>query len=331
MLIIFDKLADWVTYDLLNLVQGTSFAEAVHFFILDVSKILVLLTVLIYIIAIARAYMNVDKVRGYLKGKNRFVGYFLAACFGAVTPFCSCSSIPLFIGFTAARIPIGITMSFLITSPIINEVAVILLGSTLGWAFTLSYVLVGILAGMFGGIFFDFIKGERFLKPLDGVKKSCCDKPADAPEDVIPKNWQERHQFAKYETKKVVGNIWHWVIIGIGIGALFHGFVPESWVQSHLGADSWWTVPIASVIGIPLYADATAIIPIAESLMGKGVPVGTTLTFMMSVVGASLPGFILLKQVMKPKLLVSFFFLLLIIFTVVGWLFNAIGPLLFSA
>lgn len=337
---IFTLLADAIVYGILGLTEETKLAESLHFFIEDVAKILVLVVILIYLIGLARSSMNIETVRDYLKGRHKLIGYFLAAIFGAVTPFCSCSSIPLFLAFTSARIPIGITMSFLITSPIVNEVAVLLLGTILGWKFTIIYVGVGLLAGIIGGYFFDLIKAEKYLTPL-GIKSiemsrrmsdvpdSGCGCSGSCPATATPHaTWAMRHQFAWAEVREIVGRIWKWVILGIAIGAIFHGFVPANWVEEHLGKGSWWSVPVASVLGIPLYSNATGVIPIAESMLLKGVPIGTTLCFMMSVVGASFPEFILLKQVMKMKLLIIFFILLLVMFTLVGWLFNYIAPML---
>ena len=331
---LFTKLAAWLTYGVLGIEEGSHLGEMVLFFIEDVTKIFTLVLVLIYLIGIFRASMNVERVRDYLQGKNRLAGYILAALLGAMTPFCSCSSIPLFLAFTAARIPIGITMAFLITSPIVNEVAVLVLGSVLGWQFTLVYIAIGVLAGVIGGSFFDFIKAERYLTDL-GAKSRAMGamagvSPSSDDQDELPVklSWKERHSFAKAEVTEIFGRIWKWVLIGIAVGALFHGLVPEPWVEKHLAAGQWWTVPVASVIGIPLYSNATGIIPVAESMLGKGIPIGTVLTFMMSVVGASLPEFLLLKQVMKPKLLIFFFFFLLVLFTLTGWMFNAVAPMM---
>lgn len=323
---IFTLLADWITYGLFNLKAGDHLAESVHFFVEDVTKIFVLVAVLIYLIGFLRASMNIERVRDYLHGRNRFLAYFLAAVFGAITPFCSCSSIPMFLAFTAARIPIGVTMAFLITSPIVNEVAFVLLGSLLGWTFTIIYASIGILAGVIGGIFFDAIKAERFLTPL-GLQSRNMPVASSNPEEG-PRNWKLRHQFAKAEVTEILQRIWKWIILGIAVGALFHGFVPEEWVQNHLADGQWWSVPLASILGIPLYANATSIVPVAKSMLLKGIPIGTTLTFMMSVVGTSFPEFVLLKQVMQPKLLLILFALLLVLFTLIGWIFNLLSTVL---
>lgn len=322
MLAIFTKLADLIVYDLFAMEQGSHLAGSIHFFIEDVTKIYFLLVIMIYSIAWLRAALKVERVRDYLAGKNRWIGYFFGSIFGAVTPFCSCSSIPLFFGFTQARIPLGITMSFLITSPIVNEVAVVLLGSLLGVKFMVIYVLVGILSGVIGGIFLDAIKAERFLTPLvENIKGKAGTQNSSEQEKMT---FSDRHKFAKEELSSIFSRVWKWVLIGVGLGAVLHGVVPESFVVENLGKGQWWTVPAAVFIGIPLYSNATGIIPVAESLLAKGLPVGTTLAFMMSTVAASFPEFMLLKQVMKKELLFIFFGMLLVLFTCTGLILNFI-------
>jgi hypothetical protein len=320
---LFTLLADLIVYTWLKFPTGSRWAGSLHFFIEDVTKIFFLLLIMIYVIGLLRASLNTERIRVFLQGKNRFFGYFLGAGFGAITPFCSCSSIPLFLGFTQARIPIGITMSFLITSPIINEVAVILLGGLLGIKFMIIYVVVGILAGVFGGIFIDAIKAERYLMPL---AEKAQEKYVESQEFEKQKmTFIERHQFAKTELKTILSRVWKWVFIGVGLGALLHGFVPEEFITNNLGSGQWWSVPGAVLLGIPLYSNASGMIPIAESLLTKGLPVGTTLAFMMSTVAASFPEFVILKQVMKPRLLLIFFVMLLIMFTFVGLILNLIS------
>jgi uncharacterized membrane protein YraQ (UPF0718 family) len=342
---IFTQFADWLTYFIFNLSPDSKLGDAVHFFIEDVSKIYVLLLVMIYAIALLRASLNVEGVRDYLAGKNRGIGYVLGAGFGAITPFCSCSSIPVFLGFTSAGIPVGITMSFLLTSPLINEVAILLLMSLLGWKFTLLYIVIGMTVGILGGFFLDAIKAERWLQSFaakalaDGQKKNqqINDDTSTNQENITEKNkkrtppkipFSERHEFAKDETLEIFGRVWKWVIIGVGAGAALHGFVPDGWIEQHLGDGQWWSVPAAVLLGIPLYSNATGVIPIMESLITNGLPIGTTLAFCMSTVAASFPEFILLKQVMQWKLLATVFLLLLVSFTVVGWLFNAFSSFL---
>lgn len=322
---IFTHLADWLSFSVFGLSAQSNLGQSVHFFIEDTTKIFTLLFVMIYVIALLRATLNVEAVRDFLAGKHRFAGYMAASVFGAITPFCSCSSIPLFLGFTQARIPIGITMSFLITSPMINEVAIMLMGGLLGLKFTIAYIGVGIAAGIAGGAFFDAIGAEKYLTPLVGQVKNTA--PANSTEHA-PQHQKmtlrQRHEFAKEELTTILSRIWKWVFIGIGAGAALHGFVPESFIIDTVGPGQWWSVPGVVVLGIPLYTNASGIIPVAESLLAKGLPVGTTLAFMMSVVAASFPEFMMLKQVMRPRLLLVFFMLLLVLFTLTGWIFNLV-------
>jgi len=325
---IFTDLATWLVVDVFGISKATKLGDALHFFIEDTTKIFALLLVMIYVIALIRASMNVERVRDYLAGKHKGVGYLLGSSFGAITPFCSCSSIPVFLGFTSAGIPVGITMSFLLTSPLINEVAVLLLLSLLGWKFTLLYVMVGISVGILGGVFLDAIKAERWLqsfaaKALERGQNSTATIQSKSVEILSLK---ERHMFAKAEMLEIFGRVWKWVIIGVGLGSALHGFVPEGWIQDHLGNGQWWSVPSAVLLGIPLYSNATGIIPVMESLIKHGLPVGTTLAFCMSTVAASFPEFILLKQVMQWRLLAVLFVLLLTAITLIGWIFNYLTP-----
>ena len=294
-------------------------------------KILLLLTLLIYAIAWLRASMNTERVRDYLVGKRRGLGYLLGASFGAATPFCSCSSIPLFLGFTTARIPIGITMSFLITSPLINEIAVVLLWGLLGWKFTLIYLAVGMGAGVLGGFLMDGLKAERWLQPfvIEAIKKSPLAMQHASDRGKAEKlSVQQRHDFAYTEMSSIFKKVWKWVVIGVGIGAALHGFVPDNWFAENLGTGQWWTVPSAVLVGIPLYSNVTGIIPIMESLLLKGLPIGTTLAFCMSSVAASIPEFMMLRQIMTIKLQATFILYLWVVFTLVGWLLNAMRPLI---
>lgn len=326
---VFTQFADWLAYDLLSLSPDSKFGDAVHFFIEDVSKIYVLLVVMIYFIALLRASLNVEQVRNYLAGKNKGVGYILGSGFGAITPFCSCSSIPVFLGFTSAGIPVGITMSFLLTSPLINEVAILLLMSLLGWKFTLLYVVVGMTVGIIGGAFLDAIKAERWLQSF--AKKALeagQNAPLQTTQETGKLSLTERHRFAKDETLEIFGRVWKWVIIGVGLGAALHGFVPDGWIERYLGDGQWWSVPAAVLLGIPLYSNATGVIPVMESLIVNGLPIGTTLAFCMSTVAASFPEFILLKQVMQWRLLATVFAMLLLSFTLIGWLFNGFSAFL---
>ena len=316
-------LAHWLVFGLAGLAKGSPAGAAAEFFLYDTAKILLLLCLMVYVIAWLRAGMRTERVRDYLRGKGRGIGYVLGAGFGAITPFCSCSSIPLFIGFTCARIPLGVTMAFLITSPLINEIAVVLLWGLLGWKFTLIYLVVGLGAGIAGGAIMDALRADRWLQPF---LLEAAGKPA-GPRDLTlyrAPDLLERHAFALSETRQIVRRVWRWVLIGVALGALLHGFVPEAWIASTLGQGQWWSVPLAVAVGIPLYTNVTGIVPVMESLLLKGLPLGTTLAFCMSTVAASLPEILMLKQVMRWKLLALFLGLLLVLFTLVGWLFNVL-------
>ncbi len=322
MLSIFTTLADWLAFSVFGLAPASHLGGAVHFFVEDTTKIFFLLVMMIYIIALFRASLSVEKVRDYLVAHNKLAGYLMGSTFGAMTPFCSCSSIPLFLGFTSAGIPVGITISFLLTSPLINEVAVLLLLSLVGWKITTIYVLIGMAIGIAGGVFLDLIHAEQLLQPFALKAYQTADSSAGA-QQIRPKlSFGARHAFAKSELLDIVHRVWIWVLIGVGLGAALHGFVPQPWFEAHLGSGQWWSVPVAVLVGIPLYSNATGVIPVMESLIAKGLPLGTTLAFCMSTVAASFPEFILLKQVMTWKLLAIIFTLLLVSFTLVGWILN---------
>ena len=347
---IFTWLADRVTYSIAGLDPESRWSGVLHFFIEDITKIFALVTVMIFVIAVLRAGLDSGRIRDYLSGRRRFAGYVMASAFGVVTPFCSCSSIPLFLGFTSARIPLGITMAFLITSPMINEVAIILMGGMLGWKFLAVYVTIGMAAGILGGAFLDRIGAEQYLMPVgrsvmekaqrdvgapDGPEgpaetgAACCSDSAEsggAETAAIRPNisFRDRLFFAAGETGAILKRIWIWVFVGVGAGAFIHGLVPESFIADNLGAGQWWSVPLAVLLGIPMYGGASATVPVIGSLISKGLPVGTATVFMMSVVAVSFPEFVMLKQVMKSRLLLIFFAMLLVFFTVAGWTLNQV-------
>lgn len=326
----------WVTYSLLHIAPATHLGSAVEFFVYDTLKILLLLVLMVYAIALLRASLSVTKVRRYLEGRGKTAGYALGSIFGAVTPFCSCSSVPLFLGFTTAGIPLGVTMAFLITSPIINEVAVVVLWGLLGWKFTVSYVVIGLAVGVFGGVFMEAIRAERWFQPYLLAQLRLLRSGKDfqrmagaAEGEECAMDFEARHAYAVSETRDIFRRVWLWVVLGVALGAVLHGYVPEQWVTGNLGAGQWWSVPAAVLVGIPLYSNVTGIIPVMESLLLKGLPVGTTLALCMSTVAVSLPELLMLRQVMRWRLLAVFVVLLLVLFTVVGWLFNAIAPYVF--
>lgn len=317
-------LARLLTFRVAGLAEGAAAAAALEFFVYDTGKILLLLLLMVYVIGWLRAGLRVERVRDYLSGRRRFPGYALGAAFGAVTPFCSCSSIPLFLAFSTAGIPPGITLAFLITSPLINEMAVVLLWGLLGAKLTLVYVLAGLGAGMAGGWIMDRLHAERWLQPylLEAARRSA----PPALSALRPRlTWYGRHCFALKETRDIFRRVWRWVILGVGLGAVLHGYVPHDWFARHPGAGQWWSVPAAVAAGIPLYANVTGIVPVMESLLLKGLPVGTTLAFCMSCVGASLPEVLMLRQVMRPPLLLLFLVTLLGLFTLLGWLLNGMS------
>lgn len=319
--------AAWIVYDLAGFAPESTLGSALEFFLYDTIKILLLLVALIYVISWLRAALNAERVRDFLAGKKRSLGYILGSLFGAVTPFCSCSSVPLFLGFTTAGIPVGITMSFLITSPIINEIAAVLLWGLLGWKFTVIYVAVGMAAGIIGGIVMDTIRADRWLQPfvIEAMKTPVIPLSASGRRLTV----RQRHDFALSEMTSIFRRVWKWVIVGVGVGAALHGFVPANWFSENLGAGQWWTVPTAVFTGIPLYSNVTGIVPVMEGLLTKGMPVGTTLAFCMSAVAASIPEAVMLRQVMTAKLQAVFFAYLWVIFTLTGWLLNALQGILF--
>ena len=317
-----DEFASLITSAIFDKEKDKYLYEALNFFIYDSIKILILLTVLVYVMALIRANLNTLKVRNYLIKKKKILGYLLGSLFGAITPFCSCSSVPLFIGFTTAKIPVGITMSFLITSPILNQVAIVLMFGILGFKITALYILLGILCGILGGFFFDAIKSERFLQDfiINAMQRNTNIQSKSTLIDK--KGILQRHDFAKTETLTIVKRVYKWIFIGVAVGAVIHGFIPESFFLKYTNQDNILAVPIAVFMGLPLYTNVVGIIPIMESLITKGLPIGTTFAFCLSSVAASIPEFILLKQVMKWPMLVSFYLFLFVVFIFIGITFN---------
>lgn len=313
------KLADLLTFNVLNLAPETHLAQAAHFFIYDSIKILLLLLVITHLMGAFRLYLPIEKMRKFLVS-HKFYGadYFLATLFGAATPFCSCSSIPLFIGFLEAGIPLGVTLSFLITSPLINEVAVVLFLGLFGWKITLLYVASGILIGVIGGMVLSALKlddqAAEFVQ-----KKCCCCKKGQA--DKKSGAFKTINNDAMGIFKKVAP----YVILGVGVGALIHGYVPGGFFEKYIQADNLLAVPAAVILAVPLYANASGVIPIVESLVDKGIPLGTALAFMMAVVGLSLPEALILKKVMKLPLLIAFFSVVTLGIIVIGYGFNMLN------
>jgi len=317
---LFTLLADFLVYHLLALDAHSHLAEALHFFIEDVTKIFFLMTAMTTIVSFFRSRLNPEKVRHYLEGKPKWLAYILAVFLGAITPFCSCSSIPLFIGFVEAGIPFGITMAFLITSPMINEIAILILASAVGWQLAVIYVITGMSIGLIGGIIMEKFKLEKYVEGYVYDIQMGKQKVGGSQEQTFA----ERLSYAWGYAKGIVKKIWLYIIVGIAIGAFLHGFVPEEFFAKYTHAGNFFAVPIAVVLGIPLYSNATGVIPIAEALLGKGVPIGTVLAMMMSVVAISLPEMIILRKVLKVRLLAYFTLYLLIAFNFVGYFYNLI-------
>jgi len=301
--------------------SGSRLGDALHFFIMDVTKIFALLLVVIYAMGFLRALLSAERVRDYVRGKPRWLARTLAILLGAVTPFCSCSSVPLFIGFVEAGIPIGVTFSFLIASPMINEVAVLVLAGTIGWYSTALYVGAGLVVAYFGGIVMELVHAERWVE--DYVWKI---QVGDTRPPARPGGLVARHRYALGEVRAIVGRIGRWVLIGVALGAVFHGFVPQAWVAAHLGEGSGLvSVPAAVLLGVPLYSNATGVIPVVEALLGKGVPIGTVLALMMSIAALSLPEMLILRKVIHWRALAIYAALLAVAFTLVGWTLNVLA------
>ena len=316
---IFTWLADWSTYDILRLKQGTQLAEAVHFFIEDVTKIFFLLAIIVFAIGFARSMLTPERVRKAVAGRSRVASYPMAVGLGAVTPFCSCSSVPLFIGFLEAGIPLGVTMAFLIASPMINEVAVVVLAAAVGWKVAVLYVIAGLTVGIIGGLAIEFFKLEKWVEEY--VWKI---RMGETSIQQVSTSFKQRLVYAWEQVKEIIGRIWLYVLVGVGLGAALHGFVPQEFFIKYASANNIFAVPSAVLVGIPLYSNATGVIPIVEALMGKGVPIGTVLALMMSVAAISLPEMIILRKVLKPQLIATFAGILFVAFIGVGYLFNAL-------
>jgi len=310
--------ADWFTYDLLSLSSKGLLAEAINFFIYETIKIFFLLAVIIFIISLIRSFLPPEKIRKILSAKKKHYGNILAALFGIITPFCSCSAIPLFLGFIEAGVPLGVTFSFLVSSPMVNEVALVLLLGLFGWRIALIYAFSGLVIAIVSGIVIGWLKVENLVE--DFVYKSKSGNVIDP----LKMSLAERMNYAKTYTFDIIKQIWPHVVIGIGIGAWIHGYVPTDFLVRYAGKGNWYAVPFATLIGIPLYSNAAGIIPLISVLTEKGVSIGTSLAFMMAVVGLSLPAFMILRKVMKVKLLIIFASIVGtgIIFT--GYLFNLI-------
>lgn len=315
------SIADWITYTLLGLSKESHLGTSLNFFIYDTPKLLLLLSGMIFLITLVQTFINTEKVRVVVEKRGEGVGNVMASVFGAITPFCSCSSVPLFIGFVQAGIPLGITFSFLITSPLMNEVAFVLLLGLFGWKVALLYLASGITIGVISGIILGRLKLERYVEGFVYEIQQHSGSRTVLEEKLT---WAERFERATEGTREIVGKVWLFVIIGIGIGAFIHGFVPEDALTGVMGKDAWWSVPVSVILGIPLYSNAAGIIPIVSALLDKGASLGTVLAFMMSVVALSLPEMIILRRVLKPRLIAIFVGVVGVSIIFTGYLFNLV-------
>jgi len=310
-------LADMFVYKALGIQQGSMLGEALDFFFYDTAKVFLLLIVIIFVVAIIRSFFPPEKSRRLLGHHREYVGNFLAALLGIVTPFCSCSAVPMFIGFIESGLPLGVTFSFLISSPTVNEVALVMLWGLFGWKIALLYTATGVTIAFFAGIVIGKLKLEHLVEGY--VYQIQMGESAE----IVP-TWRERLTYARDYTKEILGKVWLFVLIGIGLGAVIHGYVPMDYVLRVAGPGNPLAVPIAVLIGIPLYSNAAGTIPIIQALVEKGMPMGTALAFMMSIVAISTPEMIILRKVIKPKLIAIFAGIIAIAITIVGYLFNAV-------
>ena len=312
-------LAQVITFRVLGLQKGSHLGEAVAFFLYDVPKILLLLSGMIFLISTIRSFFSPERTRELLGGKREGIGNILAAGLGVLTPFCSCSAVPLFIGFVEAGIPLGVTFSFLIAAPMVNEVALVMLFGMFGWQIASLYLIAGMSVAILAGMIIGRLHLERYVEDFVWQIKG-----GDGATALTRLTWHQRFAMAWENTREIVGKVWLYVIIGIAVGAGIHGYVPEDALAGVLGREAWWSVPVGVVLGVPLYSNAAGIIPVVQALMAKGAALGTVLAFMMAVVALSLPEMIILRRVLKPRLIAIFIGTVTTGIIVVGYLFNLI-------
>jgi len=305
-----------LTYGLLHLTSGAHLASAVEFFLFETPKVMMLLTLIVFAVGVIRTFFTPQRTRRILAGRRESVGNVLAALLGIVTPFCSCSAVPLFIGFVTAGVPLGVTFSFLVSAPMVNEVALVLLFGLLGWKVALLYAGTGVSIAIASGWIIGRMGMERHVE--EWVYQT---KPGSEDEATTP-SWRERLQDGRTAMHDIVGKVWPYVVAGIAVGAGIHGYVPEDFMAALMGKSAWWSVPVAVLIGIPMYSNAAGIIPVVIALLEKGAALGTTLAFMMAVIGLSLPETIILRKVLKPRLIAVFVGVVGVGILAVGYLFN---------
>jgi uncharacterized protein len=314
-----ERFAEYFTYSILGLERDLPFTEALRFFVLEVPKVLLLLILIVFIVGIIRSYFSPERTRKMLGGKKLFAGNVLASMLGIVTPFCSCSAIPLFLGFVESGIPLGVTFSFLIAAPMINEVALVLLFGLFGWRTALLYMSTGLIIAILSGYIIGRLKLEKYVEPWVYEIKS-----GNVQIDEQTVTFSDRVDTGIVAVKDIVAKVWIYIVIGIGVGAGIHGYVPGNFMASLMGKNAWWSVPIAVIIGVPMYSNAAGIIPVVQALLEKGASLGTVLAFMMSVIGLSLPETIILKKVLKLQLIFAFVAIVAVGIIIVGYIFNLI-------
>ena len=305
---------------LLHLSRATSLGEAVHFFFFDTPHVLLLLVGVVFVMGLVQTFFTPERTRALLHGKRLGVGNVLAASLGIVTPFCSCSAVPLFIGFLSASVPLGVTFSFLISAPMVNEVALVLLFGMFGWKVAALYLAMGLLVAIVSGLVIGRLKMERHLE--DWVQKILVVQATG--QEVVVMSWVGRFEFAWGHIGQIFGRVWPYVVLGIALGAVIHGYVPEDFMVSIMGKEAWWSVPLAVLLGVPMYTNAAGIIPVVQALIGKGAALGTVLAFMMAVIGLSAPEIVILRKVLKPALIATFVGVVSVGILIVGYVFNAV-------
>ncbi|MDR3686930.1 MAG: permease [Coriobacteriia bacterium] len=314
----FQWLSDTITYRVLGLDAGSKLGSSVDFFLYDVPKVLALLAVVIFFVAIIRSFFPPEKTRKLLSHSRLYGGNIAAALLGIVTPFCSCSAVPLFIGFVESGVPLGVTFSFLVASPMINEVAIILLWGMFGWKITALYIGSGLVIAITSGIIIGKLGLESWVEEY--VYQIRVGEAGDLPEET----WPERLAYARGYVAEIVGKVWPYVVVGVGLGAIMHGYIPADFLAKYAGPGNPFAVPLAVIVGIPLYSNAAGVVPLIGVMTQKGVSIGTSLAFMMAVVGLSLPEAIILRKVLKPKLIAVYFSVNAVGIMAIGYLFNAI-------
>jgi uncharacterized membrane protein YraQ (UPF0718 family) len=316
--LLIQPLADWLAFSMFGFARGSRLGDAAAFFLYDTPKILLLLSGMIFLVSLLRTFFPPERTRALLGGKREGAGNILAAMLGIVTPFCSCSAVPLFIGFVESGIPLGVTFSFLIAAPTINEVAVVMLFGLFGWKVAGVYIVSGLAIAILAGVIIGRLKMERYVEDFVWQMQKRNDLEAEKLDPPV------RIRRALASVREIVARVWPYVVVGIAVGAGIHGYVPESALAGIMGKQAWWSVPAAVLLGIPLYSNAAGVIPIVSALMEKGASLGTVLAFMMSVVGLSLPELIILRRVLKPPLIAVFVGVIAVAIILTGYLFNAV-------